>query len=320
MSSPDNADGCPQCGFSYAWDGARCTHCRYGSPPDEAPKEPPAAETPVLVPRETPTGVRYVRSPGAPRRHRPILAKHFLVLLVILSTALVVTGIVLVNEGQALAGWELALALLYPLQLALDLVGVARLSWPSLKSWPGDLEVELSGDRLREGLRCGPLWTGSQTIFVAQVKRLVVVKRREQKCIIWELVAERDDGSRMVIIGADDPVHVISLARDLHARLAQRQELRDRWPPLAEEDRTDEAEPDRPLPPPLLPGGAWTWLAVHVIGVAGLAQIGTLLLGKAPRPVWHMFVFVLLGILQALILVGNFGMLMASLSGGKTKP
>src|SRR5579884_3105380 len=47
-----------------------------------------ARATPVLVPEETPAGVRYVRSPEAPRRHRPVVAIPVLGVLVLLGTAL----------------------------------------------------------------------------------------------------------------------------------------------------------------------------------------------------------------------------------------
>jgi hypothetical protein len=228
---------------------------------------------------------------------------------------------ILITESPALAGWQVVLAILYPLQLALDLAALARIAWPSLKSWPGDVEVELSADRLRGGLRCGALWIDSQTTFVAQIKRLVVVQRTEQGSLIWALFAERQDGSRMRIVSADDPVHVLPLARDLHARLARREELCVRWPALAEEDRTDEVEADLPLPPILLPGGAPTWLAVHLAGAAGLWQIGTLPWFKVFPGNWHKFVLVAAAILQGLILLGNLGMLAGrrtSLSGGTT--
>jgi hypothetical protein len=245
------------------------------------------------------------------------LRKTFLGVLVILATALVLSSILVIKEASALAGWQLALGILYPLQVALDLVGVARFSWGFLK-WLCDFEMELSADRLRTGLRLGPLWLDSQTIPVAQIKRLVVGKRPEDKSIIWELAAEHTDGSRLILLSADDPVNVIPLAKDLHTRLARREEHCDRWPALAEEDRPAEVETDRPLPRSLLPGGAWTWLAIHVAGAFGLWPIGRLPWFQAHRVLGHISVFWMLAILQGLILFGNIAIVLVKLKGGDT--
>jgi hypothetical protein len=272
-------------------------------------------ETGYLVPRKTRAGVRYVRS--RKRRPYPRSPGDFVIgVLVILSAAAVAASILLVTNPAAAAGWQSALGFLYPLQLILDLVAVARFCWTFIQWRLGDLELELSGDRLRFGIRCGPLWFDSESIVVTQVKRLVVVKRldTERKSgTIWELVAEQNDGSPMRLVSADDPENVVPLAKDLHARLARRENLCDSWPALAEEDRPGEVLPDRPPRRPLLPGGGWTWLAIHVIGSAGLWQVSALPCFKLrPRPVWQGFVLVSLVALQALIFLTNITFMTAS--------
>jgi hypothetical protein len=41
--------GCPQCGFSYAWDGAKCSHCRFEAPTTAVAVNPPEEEDPVAA-------------------------------------------------------------------------------------------------------------------------------------------------------------------------------------------------------------------------------------------------------------------------------
>jgi hypothetical protein len=274
------------------------------------PEECAAAETPFLIPKETPVGVRYVRS--RPRRHafRGYPGNFCIGVLVLLSAAAVMSSLLLVTEGAALAHWQIVLGFLYPLQLVLDVVAFARLTWPFLKRQLGDLEVDLSASRLRAGIRFGPWWLDAESMRLGHLKRLVVVKRQEGKSdAIWQLAAEDIHGSLTTLISADDAGNVIPLAKDLHARLARREELRDCWPALAEEHRPGESETARPPRRPLLAGGAWTWLAVHVAGAAGLWQVGTLPWFKAPRPIEHTCVLVGLAFLQGLILVTNIGFL-----------
>jgi cyclophilin family peptidyl-prolyl cis-trans isomerase len=274
------------------------------------PEEAAAGETPYLVPRETPAGVRYVRSHKRRRAFPPSPGNFCIGVLFLLAAAGVTASVLLAEEGAALAGWQMVLAVLYPLQLALDLVGFARLTWSLLKRRLGDLELELSADRLRTGLRWGPLWIDSDSILLDRVRRLVVVKRAEgEGDPIWELVAEGKDGSATTLVSADDPVNVLPLARDLHGRLARQGGPGDRWPALVEEDRPAAVGTVRPPRRPLLPGGAWTWLAVHVAGAAGLWQLGTLPWFKGPPPPWHISVLVALAALQGLILLTNVGLL-----------
>ncbi len=285
------------------------------------PEEAAAAQTPFLVPRETSVGVRYVRS----RKRRLTFPRSpgiFCIgVLVLLTAAAVAASILLAREAAALADWQVALGLLYLLQLALNLVGFARLTWPLLKWGLGDLELELSANRLRAGIRWGPVWLASQSISVAKITRLVVVKRPEGKDdTSWSLVVERDKGLAWTLLSADDPLNVVPLAQDLHARLARRKEPVGRWPALAEEERPAEVETSRPPCRPLLPGGAWTWLAVHLGGTAGLWQIGTLPWFKAPRPMWHTFVLAALAFLQGLIVLTNIGLLRVGRQGVKSSP
>jgi hypothetical protein len=272
------------------------------------PEQLAAAQAPFLVPRETRTGVRYVRSRQR-RRAFPRGPGNFCIgVLVLLSAAGVGSSLLLIREGAALDPWRAVLAVLYPLQIALDLAGFGRLTQGFLKWALGDLQLELSADRLRGGIRWGPWWFDSDSIPVRHLKRLVVVKRPAGKGdTVWCLVAETHEGTPATLLSADDPINVLPIAKDLHARLARRETASGRWPPLAEEDGP--AEPDRPPRRPLLPGGGWTWLAVHVAGTAGLWQIGTLPWFKQPGSVWHMSVLVGLAIMQALILITNFGLL-----------
>jgi hypothetical protein len=269
------------------------------------PDESAALEGGFLVPRETGAGVRYVRS-GKKRRYVPVLAKHCLGLLVVLAAAAALALVLLIWDASVIASWQLALGLLYPLQLALDLAGVARFTWRCVVQLFGDLDLELSPDRLRVGTRCGRLWLDGLRIRVADLERLVVVKRPEgTDGTIWELVAERHDGSREVLLGADSPGDVIPTARDLHARIARREGLRDRWPALAEEDGAAGPLPEGPPRRPLLPGGGWTWLAVQVIGSVGLWQVLTLGWFHPPELGWHTYALMGLIVLQVLIFLGT---------------
>ncbi|HEV3262133.1 MAG TPA: hypothetical protein VG013_35100, partial [Gemmataceae bacterium] len=271
------------------------------------PEGSAALEGGFLVPRETRAGVRYVRS-RKKRRHAPSpqVGSFCLGLLVVLTAAAVGAIILLTSDATAIAGWQLALGFLYPLQLALDFAAVARTTWGVVSWLFGDLELELSADRVRVGIRCGPLWLNRRSIRVADLKRLVIVKRPEGTSgTIWELVAERKDGSPEPLLSADDPGNVIPIARDLYARIARREELCDRWPALAEEDRPAEIFPDGPARGPLLPGGGWTWLAIHAIGSVGLWQVLTLPWFQPPRPTWPTFVWTGLVVLQVVIFLAN---------------
>jgi hypothetical protein len=236
--------------------------------------------------------------------------------VLLLGTAAAVAVIALLeSDGARVAGWQLAVGCLYPLQVGLDLIAVARFSWRSVK-WRGDLELELSAKHLRAGIRCGPLWLDSRRIRIAHVTRLVVIKRPEGKSdAIWQLVAESDQGSPMTLLSADDPRDVVPLARDLHARVARRAELGQRWQALAEVDRPAQVMPDRPPHRPLLPGGAWTWLAIHLAGSAGLYQVVSLPWFKVPG-MWRSGVLVGLLALQALTWLVNLAVLRISRAAG----
>jgi hypothetical protein len=275
-----------------------------------------ALETGFLVPRETRAGVRYVRSRKPRRPSFGPFGSLSLGGLLLLAAAVVAVVALLGSDGVPAAGWQSALGFLYPLQLALDLVATARFAWPFVK-WLGDFELEVSAKHLRAGIRCGPLWLDSQRILVAHLTRLVVIKRPEGKSdAIWELVAEHDQGSPMTLLSADDAGTVVPLAKDLHARLARREELCHRLPALAEVDGPAQVMPDRPPRRPLLPGGAWTWLAIHLVGSAGLYQVVSLPWFKLPRPMWRGFVLVGLVALQALIWFVNVALLRMSRAAG----
>jgi hypothetical protein len=270
-----------------------------------APDGSAALQGGFLVPRETQAGVRYVRSRKKPR-HASLIGPDCVALLVVMTAAAVLATILLICDATAIAGWQLALGFLYPLQLALDLAAVARSTWGVVTWVFGDLELELSADRVRVGTRCGLLWLECRTILVADLKRLVVVKRPESTTTtFWELIAERKDGPPDLLLSADDPGNVIPIARDLHARIAQREAQRDRWPALAEEDCQAETVPDRSPRGPLLPGGPWTWLAIHVIGSVGLWQVLNLPWFQLPRPTSHTFVWTGLVVLQSVIFLGS---------------
>src|SRR5262245_61638663 len=182
---------------------------------DRREREPsPLVETPFLIPKETSTGVRYVRSRKARGRIAPPGGSIIPVVLAVLTAAAVFTIGLLVMDWGALAGWQLALGLLFPVQVALDTVAVVRTTWPLVKFWVGDLELELSSGRLRFGARCGPLWLGSQCIPVVQIKRLVIVKRVEAKGdASWNLIAEGQDAAAVTLLSADDPGNVVPLAK-----------------------------------------------------------------------------------------------------------
>jgi hypothetical protein len=281
------------------------------------PEEVTGVEAGYLVPRETRAGVRYVRSRKPRLTFPPPLGSLSIGCLIILTTATVAVLALLTNDGAPMADWQLVLGFLYPLQLALDLVAVARFTWPFVKWRLGDLELELSADRLRAGIRCGPLWLDSQSILVVHIKRLVVVRRAEAKGgPIWELVVEPDAGLPLTLLSADDPGNVVPLAQDLHARLARREELCHSWPALAEQDRPAEASLDRPPRRPLVPGGGWTWLAIHVIGSVGLYHVVSLPWFQVPGPIWHGFVRVWLVALQTMIFLMNIAFVKMSRATG----
>jgi hypothetical protein len=269
------------------------------SPPQHAG----ASETPYLVPRETVDGVRYVRS-----RTRRVASVRRLVSfcaggLVVLTAACATAGILIANEAAGLAASQLYLAILYPFQLALDIAGFVRLTWPFFK-WMGDVQLQLSTEQLRFGIRWGPIWMSREDIALDRLTRLVVVRRPAGKSdSVWDLLAERSDALPATLISADDPGNVLPLAKDLNDRLTRT--LGIRWPNLAEESRP--VEDLSPLPPrrALLPGGAASWLIVHFAGSVGLWQTLKLAWFQQPRPPWHTVVLALLVLLQGLILLGN---------------
>src|SRR5262245_15997278 len=99
---------------------------------------------PYLVPRETSNGVSYVRSRKRNRSMPGSPGAVCIGLLAILSGLGVLASLLLANDAAALNGWQLALGVLYPLQIALDVLAFARFTWPFVKWRLGDLEVELS--------------------------------------------------------------------------------------------------------------------------------------------------------------------------------
>jgi hypothetical protein len=54
-----------------------------------------------------------------------------------------------------------------------------------------------------------------------------------------------------------------------------------------------------------LPGGGWTWLAIHAIGSVGLWQVLTLPWFQPPKPTRPAFVWTGLVVLQVVIFLAN---------------
>lgn len=295
--------------------GTRADQTREEALDLHAPPDVAALEAGYLVPRETADGVRYVRSRRRPPRSSN-LSRACLGALVVLVASTVAAIILLVNGAADAGVWRLLLGFLYPLQLALDAAAVVRSSWRSIAYWVGGFEVELSADRLRTGVHCGALWIDEHGASVADVARLVIGKRPEaESSTIWELMAERRDGSHFVLLSADDPGNVIPLAKDLHARLTLRQKHRDRWPALSEENRPAGALPDRPPVRPLFPGGGWTWLGIHVLGSFGLCEVYMVARSLSFLPPWRIALVFGMAVLQVIIFLANVAYLRG---GGKT--
>jgi hypothetical protein len=287
------------------------------------PPEEPAVVRPFLVAQETGTGVRYVRPPDARPRRRslaPLRATALIVFLILAAAA--VAGITLLAQNGASApAWQWLVAYLYPIQLGLDILVVMRLHWRSIWLQAGELEIELSVERLRRGRHWGPFWLDTEDIPLARLRRLVVVKRPMEGTsgTSWDLVAERQDGSPVSLLSAyDEPGLIVPLAEDLHARLAKVPALHGRWPALAEEDWPS-WKPARRRPfGPLLPGGAPTYLAVHVIGSVGLWQTLAVAHAGAPKTAWLTAAAGALVGLQLLIGVISMGAWQASRAARRT--
>jgi hypothetical protein len=276
------------------------------------PEERVEAGPPYLVPRETRGGVRYARPPGVRRKEWPLspLLSWEVAALVVLSAAIALAVRWLLMYGAAAPGWRLGVALLYPVQLGLDLVAVARLMWVLERGGLGGWEIEVAGGRLQAGRRWGPFWFDRRSVRLAALTRLVIGRRPSgpgEHGSNWDLLAEHADGPPVTLLGADDLGLVLPIARDLHGRLATNPELSRRLPPLAEEDRP--ALPARPLPRSLLPGGGWGWLAVHVAGSAGLLSTLALAWENPPLPQGFAGLAGLTIALQFLIFLANFAYL-----------
>lgn len=228
-----------------------------------------------LVPRETPTGVRFLPAPGANYTQGigSVLVPTFLVAIALLLAAGLVGGYVLVTRWDRLPDWARIAGPLYPLQMALDAALLARLLWRMGKYALGHFEIEVVGDRLRAGRRWGPVWLQVTTVSVPGLRRLVIGRRPDEVFegkpgTSFDLVAESDDGPPVTLLSAyDEPELVRSVARDLHARLSAGPVVARPLPLPTEEERPAPPVPD---PPPLLPGGPWTWLVIHLAGTVGL--------------------------------------------------
>jgi hypothetical protein len=269
--------------------------------PDPAP--------PFFIPRETAAGVRYVRPPEVRRLWRPGPFDGVSLLIILFTATATTTAVVLLTLNWVNAEeWQLALGFAYPLQLALDTAAVARFAWFFASMFQGELELELTAERIRAGKRWGRLWINFQDVQVEDLKRLVVVKYRDADHpeFIWDLVAEQIDGPPVVLFSAfDAPEIIVPLAKDLHPRLARLPELRRRLPALAEEERPTAPPSDRPVRWPMLPGGVYGWAVVHVVGTVGLWQTATLAL-TPPAPEWVRPAVMILAGLQLFIFVCNF--------------
>jgi hypothetical protein len=281
-------------------------------PEDEGPLPPV-----TFVPHETPTGTRYRLSQTGRVKGVGLVVRFCLWGVAAVAAALALAVYLLATYWEELREWRAAVALLYPLQLALDLAATGRFTWRIALLSLGKLEVELTGAELRAGRRWGRVWHEPQSVPLANLQRLVIVQRPSEvgSGTDWDLMAERRDGPPVIIVSSyDEPELIWGLARDLHRRLADGP-LRGRdWPPLVEEDGPPRPAEIRSPQRPLVPGGPWGWLIVHGAGALGL---GTLLLAVrqgAQRPPWHLAALVMACILEFLIFLFNWAYFKATQS------
>lgn len=290
-----------------------------------APQLPVGAESapsrpePLVVAQETATGVRYVPPADAPREPtnsllsqdwedyfyaRPFHARRLRTGLspgfwmIIYSFGLLAAAVLFAVSTLALAspfvpashvGW----ALLYLLQLVLDMAALSRYMWRSILRSLGDREIELAGGRLRAGIRWGWFWLDARSVPIDNIRRLVVVRRpgtdwnslTPGAWTDWDLVAEMHAGAPLSLIcSKDTPEQIRAIAGDLHQRIGASRAQLAPWPPLVEENgpRTAAATPLRSL----VPAGGCGWFLVHVAGCVGLVYLG-MALAQIPSPlVW----------------------------------
>jgi hypothetical protein len=281
------------------------------SPP---PPEPQDIGPPYLVPYDTPFGVRYARSARVRRGSRLTpLATSELVGVVVVTAALAAAISLLVIHWPEVSGLRW-LAVVYPVQVVLDLAAVVRFVWMMERRSLGEWEIELAGGTLRVGRHWGPFWFDVEAVEVAHLKRLVIGKRPGNDPwpgISWDLIAEPAHGSAVTLVSAyDEPGIVLPVARDLHRRLSAGHKVHPPLPPLLEEDWP--APPPPKLPRPLLPGGPWTWLLVHAVGTAGLWQALVLAWASTPVSTRLLGVAILLVVLQGVIFLANYAYLKVS--------
>jgi hypothetical protein len=276
-----------------------------------------ALPPPFLVPMETATGVRYVRPPEA-RRHRTaasLFVRLDLFAIGILAAATAFATYSLVLGSPAVPPWQAALAMLYLLQLALDMAAVGRHLWGAISFSVGDHEIELAEGRLRAGRRWGPFWFAAQSLPVARLRRLVIVRWPPDHLsgLNWDLMAEPHAGPALSLVSAYDmPEDIRSIARDLHGRLGASLARSLDWPALVEEDWPPEraARPWRPRS--LLPGGAYSWLVVHSAGCVGLGCIAVMVMENRPRVPWPIAALAGAVLQQVFVFLANVAFLKAS--------
>jgi hypothetical protein len=287
------------------------------------PEDTSVALTPYLVARETPAGVRYVRPLGVRRNGLPPFLGSHLFAFGLLAAAASVAVYALAVSWQAVPAWPAALALLYPLQLALDLTATARQAWRFAAWFLGDLEIELTNDRLRAGKRWLGVWLKPQSLPIGSLQQLVIVKRAPQPRHVgsdWDLVAQPDDGPPMSLVNAyDEPELIRSIARDLHRRLGFiPQKARD-WPPLVEVDGPAATPTVRPPLRGMMPGGAYGWFAVHVAGSVGLWYVVKAVTENPQSPSWLRLALFAAFVLQLFVFLANYAYLKASRPTGPPK-
>jgi hypothetical protein len=272
-------------------------------------------ETPLLlVPQATPCGVRYVRPLAVRRRGLGPFLHLCLFALGVLAAATAFAVATLVQTWERLEASAVALALLYPLQLTLDLAAVARCAWQRWLWSLGDLEIELTDGCLRAGKRWGTFWYGAQTLPLGSLRQLVIVQRPAAvgSGFDWELVAQPEVGPPLVFVSAyDEPALIRAIAMDLQGRLASNPARPRDLPPLLEVDEPRRPPAARPRARSLVPSGGFGWLVVHGLGSIGLWFTGVAVFQHLPRAPWRTAVLAAV-VLQIGVVLVNVSYLLAA--------
>jgi hypothetical protein len=278
-------------------------------------ENPLPSATPGVVPQETPRGVRYVRPLAVRRKGLGTFVQINLFGVVILAAALACAVYLLAVTWESLPAWQAGLALLYPLQLAIDLAALARLTgWLIL--WAlSDLEIEFSEGDLRAGKRWGPFWLAPQSVPAGNLRQLLIVQRPPVEPVgtSWELLVEQENGPPLVVASAyGEPELIRGIARDLHLRIGASPARPLHWPALVEVEQRRAAETPSPWLRPLMPGGAHGWFVVHVAGCVGMLFLFLAVRGHSPRAPIHMGFLAPAFLLQLLIVLANITLLKAT--------